>query len=134
MKRTLCAVGLIAAISLRLGGSPEAQSRPSAYLTPPKVVADLMDAEPLPGVALSPNRAVMLVTHRKSMPSIADVAAPFYGLGGARIDPRTNHVVQIFTGAGGGAIAVGQGSVWVATAPTAVSRLDPQRIVATRQE
>jgi dipeptidyl aminopeptidase/acylaminoacyl peptidase len=90
MKRSLSAVGLIVAVAIGLSVAPLAQSRPSAYLTPPKVVADIMDAEPLPGVSLSPDRAVMLITHRKSMPSIAEVAAPFYGLGGARINPRTN--------------------------------------------
>jgi dipeptidyl aminopeptidase/acylaminoacyl peptidase len=83
-------VAAAAAIALCICAVPFAQSKPSVYLTPPKVIADLMDAEPLPGVSLSPDRTVMLLTHRKSMPSIAEVAAPFYGLGGARINPKTN--------------------------------------------
>ena len=74
-----------------VAASPFAQtSTTSGYLMPPKVVADIMDAEPLPGVLLSPDRAVLLLTHRRSMPTIADVAAPWIGLAGARIDPRTN--------------------------------------------
>jgi dipeptidyl aminopeptidase/acylaminoacyl peptidase len=84
------AFAAVVAIALCVNAVPFAQSKPSSYLTPPKVIADLMDAEPLPGVALSPDRTVMLLTYRKSMPSIAEVAAPFYGLGGARINPKTN--------------------------------------------
>jgi streptogramin lyase len=49
-----------------------------------------------------------------------------------RIDPRTNHVVQHFTGDGGGAVAFGQQSLWLAATPTAVWRLDPKLIEATR--
>ena len=64
----------------------------SGYLTPPKVIADIMDAEPLPTVSLSPDRTVMLLAHRRSMPTIAEVAAPFLGLAGARVNPRTNGV------------------------------------------
>jgi len=90
MRKPLALFGAAAAIALCVGAVPFAQSKPSAYLTPPKVIADLMDAEPLPGVSLSPDRTVMLLTHRKSMPSIAEVAAPFYGLGGSRINPKTN--------------------------------------------
>ena len=72
-------------------GTPLAQTGPSGgYLTPPKVVADIMDAEPLPGVALSPDRATMMLTHRRAMPALAEVAAPFIGLAGARVNPKTN--------------------------------------------
>ena len=90
MKKTLLVIAAAVAIAILLRVSPSAQSKPTAYLTPPKVVSDIMDAEPLPGVAVSPNRQVMLLTHRKSMPSIADVAEPFIGLGGSRINPKTN--------------------------------------------
>jgi len=50
----------------------------------------------------------------------------------ARIDPRTNQVAQIFTGATSGPIAIALGSVWIAASPTTVWRLDPRRIEATR--
>jgi dipeptidyl aminopeptidase/acylaminoacyl peptidase len=75
-----------------IAASPSAQSPApaSGYLMPPKVIADIMDAAPLPAVSLSPDRSVMLLSHRRSMPTIAEVAAPFLGLAGARVDPRTN--------------------------------------------
>ena len=88
--KPLVIIAATAVIALYVGVFPHAQSKPSGYLTPPKVIADLMDAPPLPGVSLSPDRTVMLLSHRKSMPSIAEVAAPFYGLGGSRINPKTN--------------------------------------------
>lgn len=50
----------------------------------------------------------------------------------SRVDLRTNHVAQIFTGAASGAIAVAHGSLWLAVSPKTVWRLDPRRIEATR--
>ena len=87
---TLAIVGLAIAV-------PTAQRQtPSGYLTPPKVIVDIMDAEPLPGVALSPDRKTMLMTHRRSMPTLAEVASPMLRLGGSRISPLTNgnHVLN----------------------------------------
>jgi dipeptidyl aminopeptidase/acylaminoacyl peptidase len=92
MKRllTLAILGLAIAV-------PTAQRQaPTGYLTPPKVIVDIMDAEPLPGVALSPDRKTMLMTHRRSMPTLAEVASPMLRLGGSRISPLTNgnHVLN----------------------------------------
>jgi len=75
----IAAVGLIAQ-----------SSAPSGYLMPPKVIADIMDAEPLPGVLVSPDRSTLLLTHRRSMPTLAEVAAPILRLGGSRINPLSN--------------------------------------------
>ena len=89
-KRILVACFGMAVVCL-LRGAPSAQSpAPAGYLTPPKVIADIMDAEPLPSVTLSPDRSVMMLQYRRSMPTIAEVSAPFYRLAGARINPRTN--------------------------------------------
>src|SRR5579863_1381729 len=90
MRAPLFVVGLGITGALALRVAPAAQSAPSVYQTPPKVIADLMDAEPLPNVTVSPDRRVMLIAHRQSMPSIARVSAPFYRLAGSRINPRTN--------------------------------------------
>ena len=82
------ALACLAAASL--SAQAPATTISGGYLTPPKVIADIMDAEPLPTVSLSPDRTVMLLAHRRSMPSIAEVAAPFLGLAGARVNPKTN--------------------------------------------
>lgn len=93
MRRILLVLsfGVVLVIGLHIAAPAQAPSAaPSGYLTPPKVISDIMDAEPLPGVSLSPDRRVMLLSHRHSMPTIAQVSAPFYGLAGYRINPRTN--------------------------------------------
>ncbi len=59
------------------------------------------------------------------------VSAP--GMPLARIDPRTNHVVQQFTGEGGGAILISQGALWITATPKTIWRLDPKLVEATRQ-
>lgn len=49
-----------------------------------------------------------------------------------RIDPRTNRAVQRFTGAGGGAVLVAHGSLWIAAGPQLTWRLDPALVSAIR--
>ena len=91
MRKSLLFAVVSLAAAWIVGVTPAAQA-PAApgYLVPPKVIADLMDAEPLPAVSVSPDRTTLLLAYRRSMPSLAEVAAPFLGLGGARVDPRTN--------------------------------------------
>src|SRR5688572_3417875 len=67
-----------------------AQSDTATYQKPPQAIVDIMDAAPLPGVALSPARDVIALVPRRSMPSIAELARPWLGLAGERIDPSTN--------------------------------------------
>src|SRR5688572_28970596 len=72
-----------------------AQSAPrSTYLTPPKAVVDILDAAPTPAVVASPDRKVLAVTERRSMPTMAELSQPILRLGGARVNPRTNGLQQ----------------------------------------
>lgn len=91
---------ILAIVGLAIAVPTAQRQTTSGYLTPPKVIVDIMDAEPLPGVALSPDRKTMLMTHRRSMPTLAEVASPMLRLGGSRISPRTNgtHVLNGTTG------------------------------------
>ncbi len=92
--RARLSVSLLAAIALALVAAPRAQSPASSaaagYQMPPKVIADIMDAEPLPLVSVSPDRTTLLYAHRRSMPTLAEVSAPFVGLAASRINPKTN--------------------------------------------
>jgi streptogramin lyase len=54
------------------------------------------------------------------------------GLPLARIDPRTNRLVQLFSGVGGGGIAFGHNALWLAATPTQVWRVDPKLAEAVR--
>jgi dipeptidyl aminopeptidase/acylaminoacyl peptidase len=85
----LVRAGIVVPTLLLVVGSikPTAQS---TYLTPPRVIVDILDAPPIPAVSVSPSRTSMVVAERTSMPSIAEVAEPMLRLAGMRINPRTN--------------------------------------------
>ena len=86
--RPLIPLSMVAVACLALGGDTAfAQAR---YQLPPKVVVDILDARPLPTVAVSPSRQVIALLDRAGMPSIADLSQPMLRLAGARINPRTN--------------------------------------------
>ena len=55
------------------------------------------------------------------------------GLPLARVDPRTNRLVQIFSGTGGGSMGFGHDALWLAATATHVWRLDPKRVEAIRR-
>ncbi len=79
----------IAALVFALGipGHAVAQTK---YQLPPKAIVDILDAAPLPTVAVSPSRQQIALLERASMPSIADLSQPMLRLAGARINPKTN--------------------------------------------
>ena len=77
------------AVIIALTGALSAQA-PSGYLTPPKAIADIMNATPLPAVTVSPTGDVVVLASRNAMPSIDEVSAPMLRLAGLRINPRTN--------------------------------------------
>ena len=60
---------------------------PPVYRTPPPAIVDILDAEPLPGVSVSPTRDVLALLPRRSMPSIAELAQPMLRLAGVRVEP-----------------------------------------------
>jgi dipeptidyl aminopeptidase/acylaminoacyl peptidase len=90
----------IAASSSLFGQTPAAKS--SGYLTPPKVIVDILDAPPTPGVAVAPDRRTVALLARRSMPTIAELAEPIHRIAGARINPKTNGRQQ----RGGGVTAI----------------------------
>lgn len=59
------------------------------YLQPPADVVAILNAQPFPQMALSPDRSRMLLIERASMPTIEDLAQPMYRLAGWRINPAT---------------------------------------------
>jgi dipeptidyl aminopeptidase/acylaminoacyl peptidase len=62
----------------------------AGYLLPPKVIVDILDAPPTPSVVVGPNRRMMALLDRRSMPTIAELAEPIYRVAGERINPKTN--------------------------------------------
>ena len=68
----------------------DAGAQDLTYRRPPAPLDRIIDAEPLPGVSLSPTRERMLLIRRAAHPPISVVSAPYVSLAGLRIDPR-NH-------------------------------------------
>lgn len=62
----------------------------NSYQLPPDEIIALVDAPQTPGVLLSPDNQIMLLMHRKGLPSIADLSQPEMRLAGVRFDPSTN--------------------------------------------
>jgi dipeptidyl aminopeptidase/acylaminoacyl peptidase len=76
---------MLVAASLLFALAPQ-----GGYRLPPTEVVDIVDAAPTPRVSLSPDARWMLLVERPAMPSIEDVARPWVGLAGLRVDPVTN--------------------------------------------
>ena len=75
---------------LMLVNTPTKAQDDLSYQTPPKAIADLIDAAPTPGVSLSPSNESMLLLERPNLPSIEEVAQKELRLAGIRINPKTN--------------------------------------------
>jgi dipeptidyl aminopeptidase/acylaminoacyl peptidase len=84
MPRTLVAV--LSLVSLCAAQTP--------YKIPPKEVLELIDAPTTPSTRPSPDAQWLMLVERPAMPSIEDVARPWIGLAGQRIDPASNAPAQ----------------------------------------
>jgi dipeptidyl aminopeptidase/acylaminoacyl peptidase len=98
-RNTVLLLILFAGAGTALHGQ-SAATQATAYLTPPKAIVDIMNAEPLPTVTISPDREVLALMTRSSMPPVSEVAQPTLRLGGIRINPRTNGPHRAATGTG----------------------------------
>jgi len=105
-KRSIAFVAaLFIASTVMQSGVQHAQSpakSASGYLMPPKVIVDMLDAPPTPGVSIAPDRRTVALLARRSMPTLADLAEPIHRIAGARINPKTNGRQQ----RGGGITAI----------------------------
>jgi len=82
---------LLTVVVLALAAMPlVAQDAAVTYQMPAQVLADMIDAAPTPGVALSPDQEWLLLLEQPGLPSIAEVAQPELRLAGLRINPRSN--------------------------------------------
>ncbi len=60
------------------------------YRLPPQEVVEIIDAQPVPAISMSPNREWMLLMERPAMPGIEDISRRMLRLAGMRIDPSAN--------------------------------------------
>lgn len=86
--RSALALIILTVVTAPLGAQAPAAS--AGYQVPPKVIVDILDAAPTPTLIVAPNRRMVALLERKSMPALADLAEPIHRIAGARINPRTN--------------------------------------------
>ncbi|OON69793.1 alpha/beta hydrolase family protein [Hymenobacter sp. CRA2] len=70
--------------------SAVAQAQDVTYQTPPKAIADLVDAPLTPRFSLSSDGKWMALLAQQSMPTVAELSQPELRLAGLRINPRLN--------------------------------------------
>jgi dipeptidyl aminopeptidase/acylaminoacyl peptidase len=91
MRRTTVALASAAVFAASAGLFAQSSAvTTTGYLTPPKAIVDILDAEPLPTVVAGPARETVALLPRRSMPSIAELARPMLRIAGLRIDPANN--------------------------------------------
>lgn len=90
MKNLLYTTLLASFLLLAGPQSASTQAIETGYRMPPPEVAAIVDAPPTPGVSLSPDRSLLLLSERPNLPGIADLAQPELRLAGIRINPATN--------------------------------------------
>ena len=81
-----------------LGAAAADGSAQDGYRMPPEEIVRILDAPPPPFVNVSPDGEWIVLTGRRSMPSIEDMAQPMLRLGGRRINPATTGVFGPSTG------------------------------------
>lgn len=59
-----------------------------SYQTPPKTIADLLLAQPTPGVSIDGKAEWMLISDRNSYPSVEELARPELRIAGLRLNPN----------------------------------------------
>lgn len=69
---------------------PPSAAMPSGYRQPAPELVRLVDAPPAPSVSVSPDRRRLLLLSRRSLPPVADLAAPMLRLAGLRLNPKNN--------------------------------------------
>jgi dipeptidyl aminopeptidase/acylaminoacyl peptidase len=74
-------------------------SSQTGYREPPAPIARILDQPPLPFASTSPDRTLLLLQERATMPPVAELAEPMLRLAGMRINPATN-------GPAGGGMAI----------------------------
>ncbi|MCC3158013.1 prolyl oligopeptidase family serine peptidase [Hymenobacter sp. 15J16-1T3B] len=67
-----------------------AQAQDVGYRTPPRAIADLVDAPLTPRISLSSDGKWMALLAVQAMPTVAELAQPELRLAGMRINPRLN--------------------------------------------
>jgi dipeptidyl aminopeptidase/acylaminoacyl peptidase len=98
MRMRTAALALGLTLPVTAGLLAQSAATRAEYLTPPKAIVDILNAEPLPAVTVGPARETIALMSRLSMPSIEEVSQPMLRLAGLRINPSNNGPHRIPSG------------------------------------
>lgn len=93
-RRALALAASVAFAALSSAALPSVVWAADGYQTPPAPIAQILDAAPTPGVAVSSDRKTLALLGRENLPTIAAVSEPILRLGGSRINPRNNGPIE----------------------------------------
>ena len=89
-RRQITAAAQISFVAWTCAGFTTPSWAQDTYRTPPAQIVRILEAPPTPTVSLNPQRTLMVLIERESMPPIAELAKPMDRLAGARLNPKTN--------------------------------------------
>ena len=90
MRKRMLGLALLLAVSGTARLIAQSAATRSEYLTPPRAIVDILDAEPLPLVTVGPQREIIALVSRRSLPGIHELSQPMLRLAGLRVNPRNN--------------------------------------------
>ena len=82
MRERMLGLALLLAVSGTAGLIAQSAATRSEYLTPPRAIVDILDAEPLPLVTVGPQREIIALVSRRSLPGIDELSQPMLRLAG----------------------------------------------------
>ena len=85
-----CVAAAVLTATVTLGSDLAPAQGADGYLTPPSAMVEILDAPPIPQAVVSPSGETVAMLHRRSMPTLAQLAQPMLRLAGYRVNPRTN--------------------------------------------
>ena len=87
------------------------------YRQPPEPIRSILDATLTPRVTVSPDNTQLLLLDRPALPGIAEVAAPYIPMAGARLNPNTGFPSRATTTTGLAILTIATGATRTVTLP-----------------
>ena len=117
MRRLVYAIHRVAFILVL---APAAALAQDGYRQPPEPIRSILDATPTPRVAVSPDNTLLLLLARPTLPSIAEVAAPYVSMAGQRLNPNTGFPTRAVTSTGLSMMTIATGATRPISLPDGV--------------
>ena len=117
MRRLVYAIHRVAFILVL---APAAALAQDGYRQPPEPIRSILDATPTPRVAVSPDNMRLLLLARPTLPSIAEVAAPYVPMAGQRLNPNTGFPTRAVTSTGLSMMTIATGATRPISLPDGV--------------